>query len=162
VIGDPAGAAAALAAEAGLDGLRPILGGVELRPVAVGWATVDLDRATHEYLASGDTAVMAHGFTDELLGARGRRSAPASTTGVILLEPRTEGLLAAALARRDEGPAVLYLAPVHGELGQSLDRLATAGIRTRRGDGPFGAAALVLGRPVAGPQLILVGVPSGS
>ena len=161
MIGDPALAAAALAAEAGLDRLRPILGAVELRLVAVGWATVDLDRATHEFLAPGDTAVMATVVTDELLGARGRRSTPASTTAVVLLEPTTEGLLAATLARRDEGPAVLYLAPIDGELGPSLERLATAGIPTRRGDGPFGEAALVLGRPAAGPQLILVGVPSG-
>ena len=161
MIDDPSAAASALAAEAGLDGLRPILGGVELRPVAVGWASVDLDRATRDYLASGDTSVTPHDVTDDLLGARGRRSAPASSTGVVLFEPATEGLLAAVLARRDEGPAVLYLAPIRGDLGSSLDRLAAAGIRTRRGDGPFGEAALVLGRPATGPQLILVGVPSG-
>jgi hypothetical protein len=168
---DAVAAATALASEAGLDGLRPILGGVELRPVGVGWATVDLARTTRELLGPRDRGA-AHDLSiddelpvdelpvDELLGARARTFALAGMT-VVLLEPTTEGRLAAALARRDEGAAVLYLAPLDGELGATLDVLAAAGIRTRRGHGPFGQAALVLGRPAAGPQLILVAVPSG-
>ncbi len=103
------------------------------------------------------------GAPDDLLGATGRVGRP-MTNGptVVLLEPGTEGLLAAALARRGEGPAVLFLATVDGSLPAALDRLASAGIRTRSGHGPFGEAVLVLGRPTGEPQLIVVAVPSGS
>jgi hypothetical protein len=160
---DALAAAAELAREAGLagDGLDRILGGLRFRIVAIGWATVDLDRLADaiEPGGGGFQAVAA----DELLGAAARLSrAVAGKLPLVLLEPTTEGRLAAALARRAEGPAVVYLAPNDGQLGSSLERLAVAGIRTRPGSGPFGEAALVLGRAAARPQLILVAVPSGA
>ncbi len=185
MIADPAELATTLAGEAGLAGVgvegeggRQVeLGGVSLRIVAIGWATVELDRAAAE-LAEGwssegggaspskraaSAAIFEPGAPDDLLGASTRVGRPmASGPTVVLLEPRTEGLLAAALARRGEGPAVLFLATVEGSLPAALDRLASAGIRTRSGHGPVGEAALVLGRPSAEPQLIVVAVPSGS
>ena len=157
--------AKALAREAGLadlgrkTGLERTLDGSEVvRIVGIGWATVDLERAVAD-LASPQV-VFEPGADDDLLAAGALVARPVAEPVVILLEPMSEGRLAAGLARRDEGPLALYLAPVHGSLGSSLQRLALAGIRTRRGRGPFGDAAIVLGRPAAGPQLILVAVPS--
>lgn len=72
-------------------------------PLAVGWATVELDRAAAELaglLVPGET------FRDapdsELLGAS-CRIGRAATSMIVLLEPSTEGRLAAALARHGEG-----------------------------------------------------------
>ena len=73
--------------------------------MAVGWATVDAERAAAEQ--SGIDFVPT--VPEEAMGARawlGR----AGAVDVVLLEPNTEGRLAAALARRGEGIAVLYLA----------------------------------------------------
>jgi hypothetical protein len=73
--------------------------------VAVGWATVDAERAAAEQAGIEFVATEP----EEALGARawlGRNG----WVDVVLLEPSTEGRLAAALARRGEGLAVLYLA----------------------------------------------------
>jgi hypothetical protein len=165
VILDPSALATALAREAGLAGVsgatgleRTLDGGEAVRIVGIGWATVDLERAAAA-LASPEV-VFEPGADDDLLSAAALVARPVAGPVVIVLEPMSEGRLAAGLARRDEGPLALYLAPVRGSLGSSLQRLAQAGIRTQRGRGPFGDAALVLRRPAAGPQLILVAVPS--
>ncbi len=143
-----------------LGGVPPTLGGIPLQVVGIGWATVEMDRAATEL---GTAA--SHGFEtaepDTLLGAtarigRGRSKGPFA----ILLEPFTEGRLAAFLARHGEGPAVLYLAPGAGALESLVGGLAAAGIRTRAGAGPLGPAALVMGRSADEPQLVLVAVPS--
>jgi hypothetical protein len=172
VILDPTLAAAALAREAGLVRVRvgeeqawTLDGGEAVRIVGIGWATVDLERAAADLeLAGADIAspgaMFEPGVGDDLLAAASLVGRPVGQPVVILLEPISEDRLAAGLARRGEGPLALYVAPVHGSLGTSLDRLAAAGIRTRTGQGPVGEAALVLGRPAAGPQLILVAVPS--
>jgi hypothetical protein len=76
---------------------------------------------------------------------------------VVLLEPNTEGRLAATLARVGEGPAALYLQPVHATLARIRDELRRAGRPTSViGEGPFGRQALVLGRPAWGPHVLLV------
>ena len=162
---DPNAVAIALAREAGLarvggaTGLeRTLDGGEAVWIVGIGWATVDLERAAAGLASPG--VAFEPGADDDLLAATALIARPVAEPVVIVLEPMSEGRLAAGLARRDEGPLALYLAPVHGSLGSSLQRLAQAGIRTQRGRGPFGDAALVLGRPAAGPQLILVAVPS--
>jgi hypothetical protein len=128
------------------------------RRLVIGWATVELDRAEVQVgarLAAGpgpDTPVREDAPDDELLGARCRllRSARGE---VLLLEPSTEGRLAAALARHDEGPLVRFL--VGGSHGP--ERVRKAGlVLSAAGDGPFGSEQLVLGGPRWGPFLLLV------
>jgi hypothetical protein len=82
------------------------------RLVAVGWATVDIDRTIDDLGCDG-----ARPADDEpLLGARAWRLDLARTT-VLVLEPTTEGRLAAALARHGEGICALYLASEGGTSG---------------------------------------------
>ncbi len=110
--------------------------------MAVGWATVDLDRAVSEL--TRDLGLPAESFTEAVdsvtLGARGR-VAPAAIDGemaVVILEPSTEGRLAAFLAHHGEGPATIWFLAdgvVIGEVG--VDR-----------PGPFGPERLVPGGPV--------------
>lgn len=91
--------------------------------VGVGWATVELERASRELgLAVTDAP------DDLALGARCRSGMGDHGTPVILLEPSTEGRLAASLARLGEGPHVTWwdvdesggttlLGPLPGPLG---------------------------------------------
>ncbi|MDP9483713.1 MAG: VOC family protein [Chloroflexota bacterium] len=159
MIFDPARAEAGLLRTAGM-GPGPALGGVELSVVGIGWATVELDRAATELGVTPGYEVES-ARPDTLLGATARIGRPGGGGPVaVLLEPFTEGRLAAFLARHGEAPAALYLAPRAGGLDAAVDRLAAAGIRTRAGSGPFGPAALVLGRSAGGPQVVLVAVPS--
>jgi hypothetical protein len=105
--------------------------------VAVGVATVDTDR--HALDAGWRTTPAP---ADELLGAS---SARVVGQPVVLLEPTTEGRLAASLARVGEGPVAIYA------------RGPRSGIRTSTvAGGPFGSQVLVLGRPAWGPHLLLV------
>ncbi len=81
------------------------------RVIGRGWATVDLDRAAVELqdlLEPGGTFDEAPGSA--WLGARCRIGRAASIEGpfLVLLEPHTEGRLAAYLARHGEGWAVGY------------------------------------------------------
>jgi hypothetical protein len=110
---------------------------------AVGWATVELDRAARDVGGIWESA--AH---DRLLGASVWRS-PEDHPSTLLLEPNTEGRLAGALARYGEGPIALYLRV--RDPGQ-----AGANFRARPGSGPFGEEWLILGPNPAGPFLILV------
>ena len=155
--------------------------------VGVGWATVDLDRAEAEldpWLAprpaagagvgegegEGDGDGDADDGAEPHLGARARRRGagglPAGT--IVLLEPSTEGRLAASLARDGEGPCAVYLGtpgPLQAWLRAARERgVGTSAIRP----GPLGPSALVLGGATAGPHLVLVdpppfpsGTPSG-
>jgi hypothetical protein len=128
---------------------------------AIGWATVELDRAEAS-LAAELATTFEPTSRDALLGATVRRSTNRAPE-IVLLEPDTEGRLAGALARHSEGPIALYLR-VPG-----LDEIP-AQLETRPGTGPFGPARLVLNGPPAGPFLILVDpapahadrVPSGA
>jgi hypothetical protein len=169
MIFDAVAAEADLLRVTGLGGMRIVdatagggsgLGGIPLRVVGIGWSTVDLERAATELSSTaGFDAESAE--PDALLGATARIGRDVGTGPVtVLLEPFTEGRLAAFLARHGEAPCVLYLAPPAGGLEAAVARLAAARIRTRGGSGPLGPAALVLGRPADEPQLILVAVPS--
>ena len=95
----------------------------ELRVTGVGWATVEADRAFEE-LASvldGDgPARWVPQERDSLLGASAWRRDPSPDGGTTLfvLEPDTEGRLAACLARFGEGVAAVYLSP-----GGEADRI---------------------------------------
>ena len=142
-----------------LGGAAPILGGISLQAVGIGWATVELDRAATE-LSSSAGYTVARAERDTLLGATARIGRRSGGPLAVLLEPFTEGRLAAFLARHGEAPAALYLAPSEGGLDALLGALAAAGIPTRAGTGPLGPAALVLGRAADEPQLVLVAVPS--
>ncbi len=175
---DRATLAADLVRAAGLDALdvaaiaaEPAtlsLAGSPARVVAIGWATVDLDRAWVE-LSTADPAdgppfddgSVRESARDDLLGARSRWLADeVAGPGLILLEPDTEGRLAAGLVRRGEGPIALYVALVGLELSDAVDRLGSGGVRVRTGQTALGPGAIVLGRSVAGPQVLLVAVPS--
>jgi ribosomal protein S18 acetylase RimI-like enzyme len=76
------------------------------RTVAVGWATVDRERAALEWRPLRFVAAP----DDEALGALAWRSTLDDGTVLLLLEPSTEGRLAAALARHGEGPVALWVA----------------------------------------------------
>jgi hypothetical protein len=110
---------------------------------AVGWATVELDRAAREVGGTWESA--AH---DRLLGAAAWRS-PKDHPATVILEPNTEGRLARALARYGEGPIVLYL-------GVPDPAQAGADLRARLGSGPLGEEWLLPGSNPAGPFMILV------
>jgi hypothetical protein len=120
-----------------------------------GWATVELERAEREVTLARGWPPAEPAADDGLLGAFTRigRSADRSET-IVLLEPSTEGLLAATLARFGEGFLVDYLL---------VDRLdGTVAMARREGValsavslGPFGAERLVTGGPRWGPHLIL-------
>ena len=124
--------------------------------VAIGWATVDAERAIVELGGARWTT----GPRDELLGARARLRAakPADrevAVGLVVLEPDSEGRLAASLARFGEGVAAVY---VRGRGEPSGDR---PGDRIGPlGPGPFGPARLVRGGPAWGPHVIVVGSPA--
>ena len=139
---DLADAAARLAAVTGGDALG-------LPVVALGWATVDTERAVAELREHGPFEAAGD---ESILGARcalGRRDA---AVRLAILEPNTEGRLAATLARHAEGPAVLWVAgtPPYGL------RLSTPA------DGPFGRERLVLGGTLGGHHLLVVERPAGT
>lgn len=120
--------------------------------LAVGWATVELDRAAAEL---GHALVPGSVFADaapcELLGARCRlgRLAPGAAAAdlVVLLEPSAEGRLAATLARHGEGWWVTW----EDAAGTPLDQGQSAERR-----GPLGPERLVLGGSPSGPHRLLV------
>jgi len=112
--------------------------------VAVGWATVEADRARREFDGLLGTAVWLPLERDPLLGARPwRRSARPPADGdvdLLVLEPDTEGRIAAFLARFGEGVAVVC---VRGA-GSSGDLAGAAG-------------RLVAGGPAWGPHVVVLG-----
>jgi hypothetical protein len=130
------------------------------RTVAVGWATVELERATAEL--AGALGIAPGRFVpapaSTVLGARCLVATDAFPGGLSLaiLEPATEGRLAATLARLGEGPAAVWLAPP--AVGSSVTRAGggacdrAAPILSVAGEGPFGPERLVAGGPVHGPH----------
>ncbi len=137
-------------AEAVDEGRRSDLG----RPNALGWATVELDRAAEELAdalgLAPDAFAPAAGST--VLGARCRVVQDGIDVGLALaiLEPSTEGRLAASLARHGEGPAAVWF---HPDEDTAMDATAASA-------GPFGAERLVRPDP-AGPsrRFLLVAGP---
>lgn len=144
---------------------------VQPRSEVGGWATVELDRTEASFGAasgpSGSVAFPATGaapgapggardeLRDELLGALARVIRTTDQRDVVLLEPFTEGRLAAALARHGEGFAVLYLIADT----EALVRARAAGfVLSSVGLGPFGPQRLVVEGPRWGPFLVLAGL----
>jgi hypothetical protein len=128
--------------------------GSRLQVEGIGWATVELDRAAGE-LAGGlglpDGTSFEAAASDRLLGAFARRVRVDAGPWIVLLEPSTEGRLAAFLVRHDEGVAVVYL------------RASRA--RPRDGPptpvpGPLGPQRLLAGDR-SGPWLIVVDAAAG-
>ena len=131
-------------------------------PVAFGWATVELERAVFELGAALRIPVdqFVAAADDELLGAR-CRVANASLSGgrsLVVLEPRTEGRLAATLARVGEGPAAIWLVIADASASVVPVRLAGPSTSTERA-GPFGLERLLLGGPTHGPHRLLLDPP---
>jgi hypothetical protein len=120
-----------------------------------GWATVDLDRAERELVegpAGRATRSRRDAPADELLGAS-CRIVVVDAREIVLLEPSTEGPLAAALARHGEGPLALYVSVG----GTGVARARHAGLAlSRLAAGPLGQQRRVLGGPRDGPFILLV------
>jgi len=124
--------------------------------VAVGWATVELDRAGLELasvLLPGTS--FQPGPPSEHLGARCRLGWVAHAfveelaAIVVLLEASTEGRLAATLARHGEGWCATWAS------GAVVDASASGGLSIIR-SGPLGPERLLLGDPVSGPHRLVV------
>ena len=118
------------------DGIRlgaashePILAGLPM--LGVCWATVDASRAFHELDGLLGDAEWVTEVRDDLLGAAvwRRDPRPGVHIDLFVVEPDTEGRLAAYLARFGEGVAAVYLAGA--EAGQ--DRVVAVNPRW----GPF-------------------------
>lgn len=135
--------------------------------LAIGWATIDLDRAARSILpearpGGGRTTTSTSrpgAHWDESLGARSRLL-PVRPGGlpVVLLEPSTEGRLAAALARFGEGPAALYVRVGSEPLVSVAERLRRSGLMIGRVDhGPLGEQLLAPSSRPWGPHVLLVG-----
>jgi hypothetical protein len=132
-----------------------------LRLVAIGWATVELDRAMSELagalgLPRGLEAFLAAPRSAVLGGAcRVATGVLPDGGSLVVLEPDTEGRLAGSLARLGEGPVAAWIAaePVAAAMaGLEAARVATSG----EGPGPFGGERLLLGGPVYGPHRLIV------
>jgi predicted N-acetyltransferase YhbS len=129
-----------------LDRLRKAIGPVD---ELIGWGTVEFERALEELGAPSSVAAPE----DALLGARARRCRLEGGVEVVLLEPATEGFLAASLARFGEGPVARYL--VGGPGTAEAARRAGFALSPEAG-GPLGRQRRVrLGRRW-GPHLLLV------
>ncbi len=136
-----------------------------LTTTGVGWATVELERAAEELTAAfaqdgRPPPRWSPGRRDDLLGAGtwisrepwsygGEEPAPA----LVLLEPDTEGRLAATLARFGEGVAAVYVGG-RGAAAQAARPDATR--LGRPAEGPLGLARLVLARPTWGPTVLVL------
>ena len=123
--------------------------------LAVGWATVDLDRASRE--VGGSLGLPGSRFADVqdsiILGARCRLAVAAldGAVSVALLEPFTEGRLAASLARHDEGPVAVWRSPADG---------GSPGVTLSAEEpGPLGPERLEVGGRSHGPYRLVVGAP---
>jgi hypothetical protein len=118
------------------------------RPLAIGWATVDLDRAAAELAAILPAGAMFRpAERSDVLGAACRVAdrVPLGWPAVALLEPDTEGRLAATLARFGESWAAEW----------SADEVDEVGVLAAR-PGPFGPEWLRLGDGAYGPHHVMV------
>jgi len=120
-------------------------------PLALGWATVELERAAAELAGELGFSVAAFLPASDsiVLGARCRVAYGVLPDGkpLAVLEPRTEGRLAGWLARRGEGPAATWTRPADPTPGR------------RHGPaypGPFGPERLLPDGPAHGPIALLI------
>lgn len=140
------------------DALTRLVAAVGRCRIVVGWATVELDRAEVEVAAvySALNLVSSESVPDDrLLGAGSRLLRFSPPAEVLLLEPSTEGRLAAALARHGEGPLVVYLIVEAGAPERARRAGFTLSSQVR---GPLGPERLVVVGPKDGPFAILAGL----
>jgi hypothetical protein len=137
------------------------------RPVAIGWATVELERATAELadalgLGRGVDAFVS-GRRSVALGCACRVVPGVLPDGgwLVVLEPDTEGRLAGALARLGEGPSVAWLVPEAPAAAPEALRPAGMSVSAERG-GPLGPERLILGGPPDGRLWLLAGRAAGT
>jgi hypothetical protein len=139
------------------DPTASILLGDEPEVLAAIWVTVDVERVLAQIGQAGQQLP-----DDPLLGASVTLVAAPDGNPIVLLEPRTEGRIAATLARGGEGPAGRYATPPGGLAGARLRAAAEGLSLSPEYDGPFGPSALVMDGPPAGPHLVLVDRPAGT
>jgi hypothetical protein len=122
---------------------RASTGTARIRLLGIGWATVEGERSEASVASSLRMPVGAFSPApdDAWLGARARRADRPDGVAIVLLEPTTEGRLAAALARWGEGPIAIYL---------GLPGPAVGSTRS----GPLGSAAIVHGERPWGPYVL--------
>lgn len=109
------------------------------RPLARGWATVDLERAASELGGLLGRASFEPADRSAVLGARCLRGSAVDGTGlIVLLEPDTEGRIAGFLARYGEGWAATWV--------DADERVPPAGSGGAT-PGPFGPERLEPGSP---------------
>jgi hypothetical protein len=140
----------------------PALRDIGGRVAAVGWATVELDRGLLELSQALDLAAerFVPATQSPSLGARCLLARDGLEPGVavILLEPSTEGRLAASLARRGEGPAAIWLEVARPS--STVVDLQRAGVASSvERPGPLGAERLLLGGRIHGPHRLFVERP---
>lgn len=131
-----------------------------------GWATVDLDRAEQDlaaaFVASG-SATSRDLPEDTLLGARCRLvTFGVGEREVLLLEPSTEGRIAASLARFGEGPIAIYVVAPKPQFGDTVRDMGRSGlVLSAEAAGPFGRQRLVAGGPPWGAHLAVAESQAG-
>ena len=122
------------------------------RLVAVGWATVEAERAVRELadaLGTDHTTFRAASASSALGASCLVADQPLpGGTALAILEPATEGRIAAALARWDEGPLVAWYASTVAD--------------HRGAPGPFGPERLAGRDPLTGPHRLLLAAPPGT
>jgi hypothetical protein len=123
----------------------------------VGWATIDLDRAEREVVGShlplGEATATAVP-DDDLLGATARLVVFDRGRRLVLLEPKTEGRIAASLARFGEGSVAIYV--LVDDFRVAAENLGRRVPLSDEAAGPFGPERLISG-PRWGAHLILAG-----
>lgn len=128
----------------------------------LGWATVELDRAARD-LAMGSPVRSPDLPDDPLLGARCRLLAVDGRDEILLLEPATEGRIAASLARYDEGYVATWIRIAPERFDGLVEGARRDGLRlSPEAVGPFGRERLVLGGPTWGPHLLVAEVGPAS
>ena len=135
------------------------------QPIAIGWATVELDRAATELagaLGLADDAFEPTARSPTLgCACRVARDVLGDRRSIVLLEPDTEGRLAATLARLGEGPSVAWLEAPDPAAASAALRSAGIALSTER-DGPLGPEWLLEDGAIRGPHRLLVGRPAGT
>jgi hypothetical protein len=137
----------------------PVLAMLGGRSVALGWATVELDRAAIELgaLLGRPPEAFVDTAPSSSLGARCRIAPDSLGPGValVLLEPSTEGRLAASLARHGEGPMAVWLGVSTLSDAEAILRRAAVAI-SAPDRGPLGLERLLLDGPIHGPHRLVV------
>jgi hypothetical protein len=153
-----------------------------LRLVGIGWGTVELERAAEELSGAFAAARLpapdwapatrdAHLGATAWVGATGWFGGEGAPRGleqpempaIVLLEPDTEGRLAATLARFDEGVAAIYLEAPASASGPGAAADGPYPFDPARVGaalpGPLGSGRMVLARPAWGPHIVVVAPP---